>query len=334
MTIGIMYPQMPGALGGVVAYAEVARRGGHRLWFGHSSQTDSHMTMAALIGRGYSIPFGNAVALFPLWHPHGLAVQARSIARMSGSSYILAIGPGGHLFQEKTLGSRIEHPVSATLAYARSLREIIPEASPEGVSPHRDVELGFGVLRPAMARASGRGADWAVTWLTPASYLRSTIVPESRAAARGAGRPTPRVASVVHFAINRPGRDPVALSEESNRDHLSAPHYVSMLQQAGLDIELGDTLGGARALVDDGTYLYGSAAEVADRIAILEESGVDHVVINVFGVVRLHGNAEALVDLEELLAELHRREVIHAFEGATARQHRPIPSPADRLKVQ
>jgi hypothetical protein len=315
MSIGIMYPQMPATIGGVVPYAEAARRGGHRLWFGHSTNADSHLTMAALIGRGYSIPFGSAVSLFPLWHPHGLAVQARSIARFSTSSYVIALGPGGDVFQTKTLGARIERPVSATLAYAESMREVLGSGPVDATAPSREVEIGFGVLRPAMARAAGRGADWAVTWLAPADYLRSTIVPECAGAARAAGRRAPRIASVVHVAIRRPGRDAVALADAANHDHLSAPHYVAMLQQAGLPIEPGDPLGSARALVDDGTYLYGSAQEVADQIGVLEDAGVDQVVVNVFGVLKLLGDAEAYEDLEELLDELQHREMARILAG-------------------
>ncbi|MER6841096.1 LLM class flavin-dependent oxidoreductase [Streptomyces platensis] len=58
--------------------------------------------------------------------------------------------------------------------------------------PTPKVDIGLGVLRPGMARLAGHIADVAITWLTPAAYLRDTVIPALRAGAESAGRPVPR----------------------------------------------------------------------------------------------------------------------------------------------
>jgi alkanesulfonate monooxygenase SsuD/methylene tetrahydromethanopterin reductase-like flavin-dependent oxidoreductase (luciferase family) len=313
--IGIMYPEMPVAIGPVVPYAEAARRGGHRLWFGHSSTVDSHLTMAALAGRGYPLQFGSAVALYPLFHPHGFAVQSQSVGRLTGQTYVAGIGPGSAQLQRSLYGAPMKAPVSSARKFLDQVKEIIPGPLQTGPAdgPERvdkmfgSVETGLGVLRPSMARCAGRAAEWAITWLTPAGYLEDVLIPEMRASAAQHDRPAPRVAAVVHMAIRRGGRDPQKLAHAAVGAHLSAPHYTDMLRQGGVAVDQSDPWAGAGELVSSGTYLYGSADELVDSVADLHRRGVHEVVLNVFGVAKLHGAGQAVEDLEEILAALHAK---------------------------
>lgn len=323
--IALMYPEMPIALGPVVPFAEAARRGGHRLWFGQSNIVDSQATMAALIGRGYTIPYGSGVLLHPLWHPHGLGVQASSIARLSGHTYVVGIGPGGSEFQQKALGRVLERPAGDTARFAEELLSVVPP--PLRSHPHSgqptdprlgSVEVGFGVLREGMARASGRSAQWAITWLTPADYLRGVLVPQAAGAAARAGRPAPRFASVVHVAVRRPGRDADRMAYRAVGAHLTAPHYVDMLRRAGIEVDPADPVDGARRIVRSGVYLYGSPAEIVDELERLGDAGADEAVINVFGVSQEHGIGAALEDLDEILEEVRGRQVRDRWAAAQA----------------
>ncbi|MEI3867516.1 LLM class flavin-dependent oxidoreductase [Microbacterium sp. CCNWLW134] len=314
--VGVMYPEMPVALGPVIPYADAARGGGHRLWFGQSNIVDSHATMAALIGRGYTIPFGTGVVLHPLWHPHGLGIQALSIARLSGHSYVAGIGPGGTEFQQKALGAPLPRPAAATEEFARRLLSVVPVPlrthphSGQPIDPHFGaVEVGFGVLRPGMARASGRSAQWAITWLTPEAYLRDTLIPAAERGADEAGERMPRVAAIVHVGIRRLGRDPDRMAFRAVGAHLTAPHYVDMLKRAGIEVDAADPVAGARRIVRDEVYLYGSATEIVDAAERLGDAGVDEVVFNVFGVSQEHGTGAALHDLSEVLDEVRQRRV-------------------------
>jgi alkanesulfonate monooxygenase SsuD/methylene tetrahydromethanopterin reductase-like flavin-dependent oxidoreductase (luciferase family) len=337
MKIGIMFPEMPVGVGQAVPYAEIARRGGHRLWFGHSTIVDSHLTMAALAARGYALSFGSAVALFPLWHPHGFAVQALSIARLTGQTYVAGMGPGGREFQQKTLGHVLDKPVSATTAFALEARRVIPQplqtnsATPDGqVDPSfGSVEFGFGVLRPAMARAVGRVADWSITWLTPERYIRETLLPTMRAAATEAGRVEPRLATVLHVGVKRPNRIPEKLAFSAVGAHLRTAHYTSMLQQAGVMVDPAEPESGAKALVRNGVYIYGGVDDIVAQIESMHRTGANEVVLNMFGVAQVHGYAAALEDLQEILSALdsRARQTQRAAESATAHLPAKVGSP-------
>ncbi|MFD0480771.1 hypothetical protein ACFQ0B_81275 [Nonomuraea thailandensis] len=163
---------------------------------------------------------------------------------------------------------------------------------------HPPVEVGAGVLRPGMARAAGTRADTAITWLTPPSYVKDVLAP-----ALGTG---PRIVTVVHAAVARPGRDPAHLAHLAAGAHLQAAHYTGMLRAAGIDADPSDTRAGARALVSSGLFVTGTAAQVAGRLAAYHAAGVDEVVVNTAGVWLAEGPHAAVRDAEEILTCLGR----------------------------
>ena len=224
-------------------------------------------------------------------------MQARSISRLSGHSYVAGVGPGSVAFQRDWLGAPLDRPVAASEEFLSRVSGRIG-TRPDGV------ETGLGVLRTPMARSAGRVADWAITWLTPTSYVRDALIPAMHASAEEARRETPKVAMIVHVAVERPGRDPYALALESARTHLQAPHYVDMLRRSGLDIDASDPVAGARELVRSGTYMYGSACEIAERIRSAHEAGVEEVVLNTVGAYSEHGIGDALMDIDDITAAL------------------------------
>ncbi|WP_455353365.1 hypothetical protein [Streptomyces sp. SYSU K217416] len=72
----------------------------------------------------------------------------------------------------------------ASVGYLEELRRLLHSAEHGGTGAlalpgmdHPGVELGLGVLRPVLARAAGRVADVAISWMTPSAYLRDVLVP-------------------------------------------------------------------------------------------------------------------------------------------------------------
>lgn len=312
-----IYPAHVGGAGDCVPFAQlVAQRGRGRFWLGQSAHIENHSAFAALAGMGIHVPCASGVALTPMRHPFHLAVEARSVALLSGHPYVCCIGPGPARFQETMHGDAYRRPVAATEDYARAVRELLDGArvsiKSEGftadslelpsLSGTADAAIGLGVLRPAMARAAGRVADYAITWLTPAGYVRDVLVPAAGAAAAAAGRAAPRFACVVQAALARAGRDPVRLAYASADAHLSMPHYTAMLTSAGVPCDPAEPEKGARALVEHHVYAYGSPSEIAEHLAEYRAAGVTEVVLSVAGVMRSYGRGQALLDLREILA--------------------------------
>lgn len=245
----------------------------------------------------------------------GAALQARSLALLLEREVSVAYGAADPDFVRSVTGWAFARPATSTAEYARLVRalldsklaasevdrvEMSAELAPLPV--HAPVRIGTGVLHAGMASKSRDHADFVVTWLTPTTYLDQVLIPALERADGG----RPEVSTFVACAIKRPRRDPHLLVQRGC-PHLSRPHYVDMLQRAGLDIHYSDPVSGARELVSRGVFVYGSVSEVVDRLMDYFTVGVDEVVLNLTPVNLLLGSEEALMDAQEISDELERR---------------------------
>jgi alkanesulfonate monooxygenase SsuD/methylene tetrahydromethanopterin reductase-like flavin-dependent oxidoreductase (luciferase family) len=302
-----------------VDFAELVRDTGlARLWTGQSLSYEPHQLFSYLAGRGLRIPVGTAVSVMPLQHPFEAALAARSLALFSGRSVVAGFGYGSADMVALLRGTRYASPLTATREYLSMVRalvngERVMQAGEyhhlEGMLPpmpseHPRVEIGAGVLRPGMARVVGETADVAITWLTPLPHVRDVLAPAIRAGAHSRGRAVPRIVSIVHFAVDRPGRSPRELVLAANRGHLSMPHYTAMLRGAGVNADPSDPAAGASALVDSGVFVTGTAGEIASRVTEYLHAKVDEVVLSPAGVMLQEGTKAALIDVHEVVAEL------------------------------
>ncbi|WP_431954620.1 LLM class flavin-dependent oxidoreductase [Actinacidiphila sp. bgisy167] len=323
-TTSVIYAAMPTELGSVVSYARLAEQtSSNRLWCGQTLTMETHHLFAALSTLGLDLAYGTAVSVMPMRHPLTAALNARSAAALSQRPFVAGIGPGAAVLQERLLGSPYNNPVRTTRQYATMLRTLanngVAEASEgpwatSGINlPGLEtppVEVGLGVLRESMARLAGEIADWAITWLTPASWIADRIAPALRAghARADASRPLPKLAAVVQCAVQRPGRDLVHIAQRAAGTHLSAPHYTDMLQQAGVPADAADPDKGARLLVEHNVLVHGTPQQIADRLADFHAAGVDEVIVNVGGVHLAEGAGAALNDLSAILSAVEERE--------------------------
>ncbi|MPY47721.1 LLM class flavin-dependent oxidoreductase [Streptomyces acidicola] len=314
MRVSVLYPVMPTDPRSVVPFAEFVRDGwAARLWQGQSLSADTHQVFAYLAGMGYRVPVGTSVVLMPLRHPMDAAIQSRSLAMLTGHRMVLGLGAATPDFVAGLHGKPYDSPRDACAAYLGEVRRLLdteqtqsPGDDGGAVSlpgmPHPYVETGLGVLRPALAHAAGRVADTAISWMTPPGYVRDTLLPAMAKGAAEAGRPVPRMVTVVHAAVDRPHRNAYRLAYTAARAHLAGPHYTDMLRRAGLRVHPSRPNLGARALVDSGTFVHGTPEEIAAQLAEYGRAGVDEVVLNLAGVYSEHGQPEAVQDLQDILA--------------------------------
>jgi alkanesulfonate monooxygenase SsuD/methylene tetrahydromethanopterin reductase-like flavin-dependent oxidoreductase (luciferase family) len=317
--VSLFFPIMPARADTIETFAELVRDAGlARLWMGQSLTFDTYHQFAYLVGRGFRIPTGTAVSVMPLRHPYEAAVQARSLALLSGQSVVLGLGAGSPEFVASMRGSGYASPLGASREYLSMVRALVNGEAvqhdgdyhflkgmlPPIPSEHPEISVGVGVLRPGMARVAGEVADAAITWLTPWSYIQDVLAPAMREGAESRSRLGPRIVSLAHFAVTRPGRDPRDIVLAANRQHLSTRHYTAMLRSAGLKADPEDPVRGAGALVDEGVVLTGTARDIATQVAGHLRSGVDEVVLSPGGVLVREGLKAALADLREVVAEL------------------------------
>ncbi|MCO5971638.1 LLM class flavin-dependent oxidoreductase [Actinoallomurus soli] len=286
----------------IAPFAALTRdAGADRLWMGESLLLESHQAFAYLAGRGLRPPVGTSVSLMPLRHPYKAAIEIRSIAALTGRPVVAGFGPGAARLVEALRGAPYESPLTATREYMTALRALIDGRRSRlpgtyvqlhtGLPPldHPPVELGLGVLRPAMARLAGQVADVAITWLTPPAYLRGELIPALREGAEQAGRQAPRVVAVVQVASAAAARDPRALAEVATRAHVAGPHYVDMLRRAGVDLQGMSPLDVGAALIHHDLFITGSPETIAGALDRYTDLGVDEVVLNTAGVALAEG---------------------------------------------
>ncbi|MDT0453383.1 LLM class flavin-dependent oxidoreductase [Streptomyces hesseae] len=329
MRLSLLIPTVPATAEQAVPFARYVAHDSQlsRLWQGQSYGLEPAATFAYLAGAGYPVPAGTCVLVTPLRHPAQAALEARTVAAVTGQPAVMGYGPGSRATQTARLGAAYDRPVDAAAEFIRATRSCLaqrwdPPAGGPGQGaerpagapgyfhpgealtpvPHPRVRLGLGVLRPAMARVAGEVADAAITWLAPAGYIRDTVLPAVDKGAESAGRPRPSVVAAVPVAVERRGRHPVELAHLSAGGHLVLPHYADMLARAGVDVPANDPVSAARALISGGGFLYGSPSDIAAGLAGYAAAGVDEVILNLTGVHSWYGTDETLLDLNDILA--------------------------------
>lgn len=285
----------------------------HRLWQGQSLLVDSYQLASHLAGAGFRVPLGFGVTLMPLRHPFEAAIQARSVASVTGHGVVAGFGPGGVAFQRRVLGAAYPSQLGAVREYVSIVGDLLRDGATERRGeyyscqadlpprPGVEVEIGLGVLRPGMARLAGELADVAITWLTPAGYLAEVLGPALAAGADTGGRGRPRLVAMVPMALDQPGRDPLDVVLAGNLGHLWMPHYQDMLRRAGMHVDPTDPRRSAKEVLAGGAFLAGGPAEVAEGLAGFAEAGVDEVVLNLTGVCLTSGLDAALAETRAVL---------------------------------
>jgi 5,10-methylenetetrahydromethanopterin reductase len=319
-TYSVLAPLAPSRPERMLPFAAFVQWSGtHRLWQGQSTVCENGQAFAFAAASGFRTPVGTGVHLMPFHHPFAAAMQAQALACTIGHPVVAGFGPGGTELQRNLLGSPYRSQLGAVREYATIVRTLLDGepvdhdgeffACRAGLPPVRGprVELGLGVLRPAMARLAGEVADVAITWLTPAAYLRDVVIPALRDGARAAGRPTPRVAAMVPLAVDGPDRSGPRLALASNAGHMSAPHYVDMLRRSGIDVDMSDPETSAANLVKGEAFLFGGPDFLAESLDAYREAGVEEVVLNVSGVCATRGAKAALDELKTIDAEVLSR---------------------------
>lgn len=310
----VLYPLQPDHPELVAPFASLVQRSSaRRLWMCQSFKAETHQVLAHLAGMGHTVPVGTSVTLLSLRHPYEAALQARSLALITGRPVVAGFGIGNPDFVSGLTGSPYASPRTAVRDYLSSVRalldgETVGHDGPYhqmhgGLLPldHERVEVGAGVLRPGMARTAGEVADVAITWMTPPSYIAGTLRPALYEGAQGRVD-RPRIATAVHVAVVRPGRDPRRLALAAAGKHLEAPHYADMLRRAGVAVDPHDPAGTADALLGRQVVVTGTPEEIAEALDGYRRAGVDEVMLNPSGVLLTEGVHAAAADMEEILA--------------------------------
>jgi alkanesulfonate monooxygenase SsuD/methylene tetrahydromethanopterin reductase-like flavin-dependent oxidoreductase (luciferase family) len=123
------------------------------------------------------------------------------------------------------------------------------------------VPVLVAALGPKMLKLAGERTDGTVTWMTGPVTIRDHIAPSVTAAARGAGRPEPRVVCCLPVCVTDDPEAAFARAAEVYAIYGQLPSYRAMLDREGV-AGPGDIA------------IVGDEDGVADRIRALADVGV------------------------------------------------------------
>ncbi len=258
------------------------------------------LTLVAVIGREVpGVAVGTAVVPIQPRHPVMLASQALTVQAAVGSRLTLGVGLSHQVVIEGVFGYSFDRPALHMGEYLSVLVPLLAgeqvsfqgetvranTLGPLGVAVEQSPPVLVAALGPMMLGLAGRQAAGTVTWMTGPATVEAHIVTTITAAAREAGRPSPRVAVGLPVAVTA---DPAAAREQIAKvfaiyGHL--PSYRAMLDREGAP-------GPAEVAI------VGTAAEVVAQVERLEAGGATDFIA---------APAGSLADIErtlELLADL------------------------------
>ena len=278
---------------GLVAAASVERFVGHAraaeadgfasYWVAeHPTGGLDALTVLALVGQHVtSMELGTAVIPTYPRHPMVLAGQALTVQSAMAPRLTLGIGLS-HRSMMQSLGLTDDRPVRHLVDYLAVLvpllREGHVEHHGETISAEAQVfrpatvpvEVVVAALGPQTLRVAGRStAGTSLAWVGPRT-IREHIVPTNTAAAAAAGRAAPRIIATLPVCVTDDADGVRARLAPTAATYSALPSYRAMFEREGLDdpTQIG---------------IFGSAAEVEDRLGALAAAGVTDFSASEFG---------------------------------------------------
>ena len=295
MKIGI-YRYVPTVEGIIREARSAADQGFTSFWMPQIFGLDTLTTYAAVAREVPDIHLGTAVVPIYRQHPMALAQQVLTISQVNGGRVILGVGLSHPVVVESMWGLSYQKPLRYMREYLEALLPMLSgEASSldgEAVTSHGSVDVNapapqvlVAALGPKMLELAGRVADGTVTWLVGPNTLASHIVPSINRSAEAADRPAPQIAAGLPVCVTDNPERARERAAEMLIMYGGLPSYRAMLDREGA--------GGPEDVA-----VIGSAAEVADRLAGVSESGVTTIAASEFGDPdELAATREVLVSL-------------------------------------
>src|SRR4051794_902919 len=214
------------------------------VWLNAGLGADSVTTLAVAGTQTEQIQLGTAIVRTFSRHPIAMIQQAVAVSQVAPGRFRLGIGPSHRPFIENTYGLPFERPLEQVREYATVLHQAFHggNVSFEGerFKVHAkfpnppEVPIYLAALRPASYTLAGEVADGAISWVSPAAFLRDVARPALLAgAAKRGGGASPRLVGHAFGLVS----DDEATVKQAGRELLAMlvglPFYQAMFAAAG-----------------------------------------------------------------------------------------------------
>ena len=302
MKIGIFGSQNDSTVDGVVAEAKRAEADGFAsYWQSQIFGLDALSTLSVVGREVPRIELGTSVIPTYPRHPMMLAQQALTTNQASGGRLCLGIGLSHQVVIEGMLNMSFDKPVRHMKEYLSILMPLIHDRkvsfAGETLTTHAELTINkaqscdvvVAALGPQMLKLAAAMTQGTLTWCTGPETLRTLTVPTISAAAEELGKPKPRVIAALPVCVTKDVDGARARAAQVFAVYGQLPSYRAMLDHEG-----------AAGPAD--VAIIGSASEVLDKVAALQEIGVTD-----FGGVEFGGTPDELHDTREMLKSLLKR---------------------------
>ncbi|GAA3241617.1 TIGR03564 family F420-dependent LLM class oxidoreductase [Actinocorallia longicatena] len=272
--IGLTEPTGPDALAKLrTTLQRAADDGLSSAWATHIFGLDA-LTSLAVAGSGIpGLELGTSVVPTYPRHPAALAQQALTTALAVEGRLTLGIGLSHQIVIEGMFGHDFSRPLRHLDEYLSVLLPLLDDKPAQftgetltgniTLSPPRTgrVPVVVAALGTQMLKLAGERADGTVTWMTGPATLRDHTIPTITAAGAAAGRPAPRVISILPVCVTDDPEAATARAADVFKVYGFLPSYRAMLDREG-------------ATGPEGVAIVGDEDTVAARIQDLAAIGV------------------------------------------------------------
>lgn len=314
METGISLPQPPSdspAVSNLVDTAVEQARQAHELgvrsaWFGQRLDYDS-IGLATVVAREVpGLAVGSSAVPIIGRHPLLVAAQARTAQAATSGRFQLGIAVGAGSYLDPVLGTVTRRPIRHLREFLTALNpalrtgavdfagDIVTARTPQpsdlpGAQPPPPVLVA--AMGPQALRVTGELADGTLPFLAGPKTLAKHLVPTLSEAATAAGRPAPRVVTLVAGAVASDPDEVRARAYRVMAFYEAIPSYRAVLDREGV----------ARAA---DLALIGTAAEVADGLRRYADAGATEIVLAQTGLVSADDQRRTYELLGSLAQEL------------------------------
>ncbi len=247
---------------------------------------DALTLFAAAAVQTHRILLGTSIVpTFPR-HPITMAQQVQVISQLAPSRFRLGVGPSHRPTMVGSFGLDFRSPLGHLKEYVHILRSLLHSGSVDFEGRHYtaraeipapvDVPVMASALRAASFEMCGEAADGAISWVCPAVYLRDVALPAIAKGASVAGSEAPPLIAHVPVCVHD-DVDEVRAAMKGFGRYPQLPFYQQMFAAAGYP----EAFDGAWSDgMIDGVALYGSEAQVGDKLKALLDMGAGEVLVS------------------------------------------------------
>ena len=251
---------------------------------------DNLTMLAAAATTTERILLGTSIVTIWPRHPAIAAQQANAIAQISGGRFRFGVGPGHIAGMARTYGAEYRTPLTALREYIAITRSLFDTGAVEfeGTVFKANYSLTLSVpntpimasaLRPKSYELCGEVADGAISWVSPAVYLRDVALPAIKRGADKAGREAPPLVMHLPVAVHEDGDEVLASVREQLGNYPRSPFYQAMFAQSGHP-EAAETETWSAGM-RDAVVAWGNEEQVSQRIAELFDWGMGELIVHV-----------------------------------------------------